>query len=166
MPDLTQLSRTLVAYTMWADREHLVALEALPADHLVVPTGTSFGTLLGTISHILGTEQAWLARFVGAPLERQLEESEVPDLAFVRAGFEELWAGFGFFLAGLSEAQLLAELAWTSRSGTSYRRPLWEPLFHLSHHSGYHRGQLTAMQRQLGHPAPPAVDLIKYLASR
>ena len=46
------------------------------------------------------------------------------------------------------------------------RRPLWEPLFHMSHHSGYHRGQLTAMQRQLGHPAPPAADLIGYLASR
>jgi uncharacterized damage-inducible protein DinB len=166
MPDLAQLARTLVAYTMWADREHLVALEALPPEHLLVETGTSFGTLLGTMAHILGTEQAWLARFIGAPLERQLEESEVTDLALVRAGFEELWAGFEFLVAGLTEQQLQAEIAWTSRSGNSYRRPLWEPLFHMSHHSGYHRGQLTVMQRQLGHPAPAASDLIKYLASR
>jgi len=35
----------------------------------------------------------------------------------------------------------------------------------MSHHSGYHRGQLTTMQRQLGHGPVPATDLIKYFAT-
>lgn len=164
MVDLSQLARTLLGYTLWADREHLAALERLPPEHLAIETGTSFGTLLGTIAHILGAEQAWLARFVGAPLERIPAESDFPDLGAVRAGFEDLWPNLEFFMAGLHEAQLVAEIEWVGRTGTRYRRPLWEPIVHMSHHSGYHRGQLTALQRQLGHQAP-ATDLIVYLAA-
>ena len=164
MPDLPQLSRSLLAYTMWADTQHLDALAAIPVEHLTVATGTSFGSLLGTIAHILGSEQVWLSRFVGAPIERPAETSW-SDLAQVRAGFEELWPGMEFFLASLSEEQLTTDLAWISRGGNSYRRPLWEALVHMSHHSGYHRGQLTTMQRQLGHGPVPATDLIKYFAT-
>jgi uncharacterized damage-inducible protein DinB len=164
MPDLPQLSRSLLAYTIWADQHHLDALEAIPPEHVSLPTGTSFGSLLGTLAHVLGSEQVWLGRFVGAPLERFPAESDWPDLPAVRAGFEELWPQMEFFLASVSEEQLLGEIAWVSRSGNSYRRPLWEALVHMSHHSAYHRGQLTTMLRQLGHPAP-STDLIGYYAS-
>ena len=163
-PDLASLSRSLLAYTIWADRHFIEALAAVPPQHLTVPTGTSFGSLLGTLAHVLGSEQVWLARFVGAPLERYPEISDWPDFASVRAGFEELWPGMEFFMAGLNEEQLATELQWISRGGNSYRRPLWEALVHMSHHSGYHRGQLTTMLRQLGHPAP-ATDLIGWFAS-
>jgi uncharacterized damage-inducible protein DinB len=165
MPDLCALSRSLLAYTMWADRRHLDALAAIPEDHLLVPTGSSFGSLLATMAHVLGSEQVWMGRFVGAPLEDYPSEADWPDLAAVQAGFDELWPGMEFFLAGLDEEQLASELAWTSRGGNSYRRPLWEALVHMSHHSAYHRGQLTTMLRQLGHAAP-ASDLIGYFASR
>jgi uncharacterized damage-inducible protein DinB len=164
MPDLPQLCRSLLAYTIWADGEFLEALAAIPPEHLTVPTGTSFGSLLGTVAHILGSEQVWLARFVGAPLPRYPEASDWADLAAVRAGFEELWPGMEFFLASLSQEQLMTEIAWVSRGGNSYRRPIWEALVHMSHHSGYHRGQLVTMLRQLGHPAP-STDLIGYFAN-
>jgi uncharacterized damage-inducible protein DinB len=159
MPDLPTLARSLLAYTMWADRQHLDALETLPVEHLTLDTGTSFGSLLGTVAHVLGSEQVWLARFLGAPLERYPEVADFPDLAAVRTGFEELWPQMGFFLAGLQGEQLEVDLAWISRGGNSYRRPLWEALVHMSHHSAYHRGQLTTMLRQLGHAAP-STDLI------
>ena len=159
MTDLPQLSRALLAYTIWADREHLEALAELPEEHLTVPTGTSFGSLLGTIAHVLASEQVWLARFVGAPLEAYPDEGAFADLAAVRAGFEELWPQMEFFLAGLQEPQLAAELEWISRGGNRYRRPLWQALLHMSHHSAYHRGQLTTMMRQLGY-RPPSTDLI------
>jgi len=117
LPDLPQLCRTLLAYTMWADREQLASLERMPAEHLVVPTGTSFGTVLGTIAHILGSEQVWLSRFVGAPIQRPAE-TDWSDLAQVRAGFEELWPNLEVFLAGLTETQLLTEISWLSRGGS------------------------------------------------
>lgn len=165
MSDLPQLSRALLTYTIWADREHLAALAALPQEHLTVPTGSSFGSLLGTVAHVLGSEQVWLGRFVGAPLASYPDERAHADLGTVRAGFEELWPQMEFFLAGLQEVQLAVELEWTSRGGDRYRRPLWQALVHMSHHSGYHRGQLATMMRQLGH-TPPSTDLIGWFQHR
>jgi uncharacterized damage-inducible protein DinB len=165
MIDLPQLARSLLAYTMWADREHLGALAELPEEHLTVPTGTSFESLLGTMAHVLGSEQVWLGRFVGAPLERYPEIGDFPDLPSVRYGFEELWPQMEFFLAGLQEPQLYVDLEWISRGGNSYRRPLWQALVHMSHHSAYHRGQLTTMLRQLGHQ-PPSTDLIRWFSQQ
>ena len=159
MNDLPQLARTLLTYTIWADREFLGALESVPEEHLTVPTGSSFGSLLATLAHVLASEQVWLGRFVGAPLESYPDESAFADLAAVRAGFEELWPQMEFFLAGLQQAQLDVELEWISRGGNRYRRPLWQALVHMSHHSAYHRGQLATMMRQLGH-RPPSTDLI------
>jgi uncharacterized damage-inducible protein DinB len=164
MAELPQLARSLLAYTIWADREHLQALAKVPAQHLTLATGTSFGSLLGTMAHVLGSEQVWLGRFLGAPPEMFPDEGDIVDLGGLRAGFEELWPQLEFFMASLSLEQLLAEIAWVSRAGNSYRRPVWEALVHMSHHSGYHRGQLTTMLRQLGHQ-PPATDLIRWFAS-
>ena len=164
MAELPQVARSLLAYTMWADREQLEALARVPADHLTLPTGSSFGSLLATMAHILASEQVWLGRFLSAPPAFP-NEADFLDLAMVRAGFEELWPQLEFFLASLSQEQLLAEIAWTSRSGNSFRRPVWEALIHMSHHSSYHRGQLTTMLRQLGHQ-PASTELINWLASR
>ena len=164
MAELPQLARSLLAYTVWADREHLEALARVPPEHLTLATGTSFGSLLGTMAHVLGTEQVWLGRFLGAPPELFPDEGDYANLAGVRAGFEELWPQLEFFMASLSLDQLLAEIAWVSRAGNSYRRPVWEALVHMSHHSGYHRGQLTTMLRQLGHQ-PPTTDMIGWFAS-
>ena len=129
---------------MWADQQHLDALSAMPGR---APHGgdrhAASARLLGTMAHVLGSEQVWLARFVGAPLDAYPDEADFADLAAVRAGFEELWPQMEFFLAGLHGEQLAMELAWISRGGNRYRRPLWQALVHMSHHSGYHRGQLT-----------------------
>ena len=165
MADLAHVARSLLAYTIWADREQLEALAKVPPEHLAVATGTSFGSLLGTIAHVLITEQVWLARFLGAPPPDFPDEGSFGDLASVREGFEELWPQLEFFLASLTQEQLGAEISWISRAGDSYRRPVWEALVHMSHHSAYHRGQLTTMLRQLGHePAP--TDLIVWFATR
>ena len=149
LPDLPQLSRTLLAYTMWADREHLDSLSRLPVEHLTVPTGTSFGCLLGTMAHILGSERVWLARFVGAPLERYPEVDDWPDLPAVRAGFEELWTELEFFLASLSAELLAIELAWVSRGGTGLPpAPLGG--------AGAHEPPLGLPPGAAHHHAPPA----------
>ena len=162
MAELPHVARSLLAYTMWADREHLEALGRIPPEHLTLVTGTSFGSLLGTMAHIMASEQVWLGRFLGAPPQFP-SEADFTDLDLVRAGFDDLWPQLEFFLAPLTQEQLLAEIAWVSRGGNSYRRPVWEALVHMSHHSGYHRGQLTTMLRQLGHQ-PPVTDLIGFFA--
>jgi uncharacterized damage-inducible protein DinB len=162
MTGLVATVRQLLLYTMWADRICLKALEEVDAEDLARDTGTSFGSLLGTLSHILGSERLWLARFEGKILARVPDLTDFPDWETLTAAWNETSAELGFFLASLTAEQVSADLTWTSTQGVSYTRPLWQPVLHLVNHSTYHRGQVVSQLRQLGYE-PPSTDMIYFL---
>jgi uncharacterized damage-inducible protein DinB len=162
--ELTRTPRTLFAYTMWADRQMLEFLAGIPADDLTRDTGTSFGSLLGTMSHILGAEQIWLSRFVGSPLERLPTERDYADLPSLAAGFVDFWPQLEVFMASLSDAQVAADLTWTNSRGETHTTSTHRALLHFANHSTYHRGQVASQLRQLGH-SPPSTDLIYWKGS-
>lgn len=165
MTSLLRAARDLLAYTVWADRAQLAALDRVDAEDLGRDTGSSHRSLVGTMAHMLGAQRLWLSRFLGNPLEALPGEAEYPDLAAVRAGFEEHWPELEFFLASLSEEALAAEIRWTSSRGEARQQPLWQPLLHAANHDTYHRGQITTMLRQLGYQ-PPSTDLVAFFATR
>ena len=159
MTQLLSTLRSLLAYTMWADRQVLESLAGLPPEDLTRDTGSSFGTLLGTMSHILGAEQVWLSRLVGAPLERLPSERDFTDLPSLAGGFVDFWPQLEVFLASLSESQLLSPFSWVNFKGESHQAPFHQVIVHFANHSTYHRGQVASMMRQLGH-RPPGTDLV------
>jgi uncharacterized damage-inducible protein DinB len=159
MPSLLPTVRGLLAYTIWADRQILQAVAALPEEDLVRETGTSFGSVLGTLAHVLGAEQLWLSRFLGVPLVRLPSQEDFPTCEVLRASFEDFWPQLEFFLASLTEEQLAAEFTWTSLEGENRTAPFRQVLLHVVNHSSYHRGQVVAQLRQLGHQ-PPSTDLV------
>lgn len=154
-------ARELLKYTLWADRKVLSVVGDVRDEDLLRPAGASFGSLQGTLAHILMAERIWLARFVGASLDPFPSEEDTPDRASLVAGFEELWPELEFFLAALTDEQLRAPCAWTTSQGESHQRLLWQAILHLCNHSSYHRGQAVSLLRQLGYQ-PPATDLIYF----
>jgi uncharacterized damage-inducible protein DinB len=156
--------RALLAYTMWADRQILESLADLPPEDLTRDTGTSFGSILGTLAHVLGAEQVWLARFVGAPLDRLPSEQDWPDLPTLAAGFTDFWPQLEVFLASLTETQIDSNLAWVNYRGERHEAPFRQAVLHFANHSTYHRGQVASQMRQLGHK-PPATDLVYWRGS-
>ena len=160
---LARVARSLLAYTLWGDRAQLAALALLPTADLTRDTGSSFPSLLATMAHVLGAERAWLSRFLGRPLSRLPGIEDYSGLAALASGFEEHWPRVEAFMASLDDEQLAADLTWSNFRGEVFTRPLWNPLFHMVNHASYHRGQVTTMLRQLGHPAP-STDLVDYLA--
>lgn len=158
MADLVHTIRGLLAYTIWADRELLRAVAALPEEDQLRETGASHGSVLGTLAHILGSEQVWLSRFLGVPLRRLPDLADFPNAALLTASFEDFWPQLEYFLASLTEEQLEQDFSWTNSRGEGHTIPYRQALLHVVHHSGYHRGQVAAQMRQLGH-APPPTDL-------
>jgi len=156
---LLQSLRGLLAYTIWADRRILEALAGVPAEELTRENGSSFGSLLATMAHILGAEQVWLGRFLGSPLERLPSESDYPDLPSLAGGFTEFWPQLEFFMASLAGDQLDATVEWVNSRGEAFSAPQRTALLHFVNHSTYHRGQVATQMRQLGH-APPTTDLV------
>ncbi len=159
MAALVQVVRGLLAYTMWADRQVLEALVEVKEEDLDRPLGSSFGSVLGTMTHILAAEELWVSRLLGAPLERLPNVSDYPDLPTLASGFVDFWPQLEFYLAALTEEQVGSEFTWTNTRGETHTAPLRQVLLHLVNHSTYHRGQVVALLRQLGQ-TPPATDLV------
>jgi uncharacterized damage-inducible protein DinB len=154
---LTQ-NRQLLLYTLWANRLVLETAASIPHEALTRDAGVSFGSLLGTMAHILRSQRRWLARFTGQALP---DHVEFPDLESLSAGWAETAAQLEFFLASLTEDQLAADITWVDSEGPVYTTPLWQPVTHMVNHSTFHRGQVISLMRQLGYQ-PPTTDLINF----
>jgi len=55
--------RVLYAYNDWASRRLIETAERLPAQQLLDARGASFGSISGTLGHILSVEMLWLGRW-------------------------------------------------------------------------------------------------------
>jgi uncharacterized damage-inducible protein DinB len=163
MSDLLRSIRELLAYTIWADRAILDALREVRAEDVTRDTGTSFGSILGTLVHMLGTEQLWLSRVLGNPLTTLPSPEQFPDRLSLALGFEELWPQLEFYMASLADEQLATELTWINLAGETHTRPLRTAILHFVNHSTYHRGQVASMLRQMGY-SPPATDFVYFAA--
>lgn len=159
------VARDLLLYMLWADRQMLKSIRPVRSEDLLRDAGVSFGSLLGTMAHLLGVQKLWLSRFLGQPINSLPGPGEFPDLLSWITAWEESASGFGAFLAALTDEQLAAPLTWTSLEGVGHTRPLWQPLLQVVNHSTYHRGQVISLLRQMGYPVE-STDLIAYFAER
>src|SRR5690606_28999913 len=115
--------------------------------------GVFFGSVHGTLNHLLLTDRLWLARMRGEPLAATSLRDEL------YADFADLHRERGItdrqiedWLARCTEAELDADLAYASlQNGSARSYPLRHIWLHIGNHQTHHRGQLTAMIRQLGH---------------
>lgn len=158
-------ARDLLLYTLWADRHVMAAVREVREEDLTRASGVSFGSMLGTLAHILGSQRTWLSRFQGISLDRVPSIQDFPDRMTWILGWEETASQIGAFLAALTDEQLAAPITWTTTKGETYNRPLWQPLMHMVNHSTYHRGQVVSLLCQMGYAAP-STDLIYYFHER
>lgn len=165
MAGRAETARELLLYTLWADRRMLAAVREVRPEDLTRDTGVSFGSLLGTMAHMLGAQRIWLARFAGLSLDRVPGLADFPDLQTWIDGWEETASGIEAFLATLTDEQLEAPITWTTTQGVTHTRPLWQPVVHLANHTTYHRGQVVSLLRQMGYKAN-STDLIYFWIER
>lgn len=161
MSSLLPTVRGLIAYTIWADRTVLAELGNVRPEDLTRETGTSFHSMLGTMAHILGSEQLWLSRFLGIPLGHVPSIDDYPTLAALAVSYEDFWPQLEFFLASLAEEQLDQDFTWTNLAGETHTAPFRQVLLHFVNHATYHRGQVVSLLRQLGY-IPPHTDLVYF----
>src|SRR3712207_9504011 len=65
MPDLATHLRAMAAYNRWANRRLYAAAAALLDDDYRRPAGAFFGSLHGTLNHLLVTDRNWTSRLEG-----------------------------------------------------------------------------------------------------
>lgn len=114
--------------------------------------GFGYASVVKQLAHILSTESGWVCRLQSLPTRRWAAESfaSVEDL---RAAKRTVVAGTRAYLDSISESQLNTELEPPSEWVGPTRAPSFI-LLHIVTHAFHHKGQIVAMLRLLGNPAP------------
>jgi uncharacterized damage-inducible protein DinB len=153
--------RELFSYNAWANRRMFEALAALPTEEYQRDLKCSFGSIHGTLAHIVGAEQLWLARWRGHQSPALLKASEVPSLGGLREVWEGVEAERGAYLRGLTDDALGTRITVKTTGGGEFVHTLQQTLQHTIDHSSYHRGQIVTLLRQLG-VKPPSTGLMAF----
>jgi uncharacterized damage-inducible protein DinB len=165
----------LAAYNQWMNRKLYDAAAALPAERLHEDRGAFFGSIFGTLNHLVIADLIWLKRIAagfpgfaslrcldGLPRPASLDQhlcATLPELDALRAGLD---AAIVAFCAEALPSQLEAPFEYTSMKGVTSRKLLGDVLLHVFNHQTHHRGQATTLFSQLGADVGPT-DLLLLL---
>lgn len=153
----------LAAYNRWANARLYAAALAMPEPDYRRPVGVFFGSLHGTLNHLLVADRIWLKRITGTgEAPPRLDTILFADrAALARARLAED-ARIVTTVAGFDEAALAAPLAYVTTSGVPQTTALGDILLHLFNHQTHHRGQAHACCSILTGTEPPSLDLIAF----
>lgn len=161
----------LAEYNAWMNARLYAAAEALPPAELMADKGAFFGSLYGTLSHIVLGDTIWLKRFAshpashraldpvrGLPMPAGFDERS-GDFAALRERRAMLDAVILAWAAELSQADLDQVLTYNNLNGLPFSRRMDGLVLHFFNHQTHHRGQATTLLSQAGIDVGPT-DLV------
>ena len=145
----------MAAYNRWQNSSIYAAASSLDDRERCQDRGAFFGSIHGTLSHVLWADQMWMHRFAGTAPAQSLSLSTSHNMV---ADWDSLceqritadavildWA------SNLPKAWLEGDLTWRSGStGRDITRPKAVLLTHFFNHQTHHRGQVHCMLTQCG----------------
>ena len=150
------------SYNASMNRKLYAAAATLPQDALLADRGAFFGSVLGTLNHIVAGDTIWLRRFMAHPSDfpslRAMAGIAAPaglahrysdDLDSLREHRVRLDAIIEALAAELSDADLAQPLLYRNSRG-DFRKNFGALLLHLFNHQTHHRGQASTLLSQLG----------------
>ena len=155
--------RQLADYNRWANLRLYGAALDMPESQYRQATGVFFGSLHGTLNHLLLTDRIWLKRLTGTGehpgrLDAILYDNR-QDLLRARIAED---ARLIDVVRGYAEADLVTAVAYQTTSGKPYSPPLQDILLHLFNHQTHHRGQAHGCCSILTGTEPPTLDLLAF----
>ena len=163
----------LAAYNEWMNRKLYAAAAALPAERLHEDRGAFFGSVFGTLNHLVIADRIWFKRIAagvpGLASLQCLEElprpasldarlcATLPELDALR---RQLDAAILAFSAEVTPAHLDGAFTWTSMKGIASTKRLGDVLLHVFNHQTHHRGQATTLFSQMGIDVGPTDILL------
>ena len=155
-----QYCQLMARYNRWMNERLYALLADMGDDERRRDRGAFFGSIHGTLNHLLWGDRIWLGRFIGelctapafgadmfADFAQLQREREITDQEMRN------WAG------SVTVAWLASTLAYASKvDGRTREMPAAVAAIHLFNHGAHHRGQLTTLIWQAGRD-PGVTDL-------
>ena len=144
----------MARYNSELNRRLYAAAGRLPDAALRAERGAFFGSIHGTLAHLVWADRMWMSRFDGweKPAVSIVESARFPgafeQMAAARVDLDtrlEEWAG------RVSPEWLAGDLTWFSMAeGRELTRPIGLLVTHVFNHQTHHRGQVHAMLTAAG----------------
>ncbi|WP_253443289.1 DinB family protein [Halomonas sp. Y3] len=153
----------LATYNQWMNSKVYAAAGQLSTTDLAKDRGAFFGSILGTLNHILVGDTIWLKRFATHPSCLN-SLREVADLQSPTGLNQILFEGLGGlserriwldrqiinWTAELSEGDLDFVLSYHNTKGISANKRYSSLVLHFFNHQTHHRGQVSTLLSQVG----------------
>ncbi len=146
--------RTMARYNAWQNQSLYGCADRLSDDERRRDRGAFFGSIHGTLNHILWGDRIWMHRLAGFPRpEGGIRESpgaiaSWAALKQARAALDEAIRAWADTLDGV---WLAGELAYYSAAAAcEIRKPRGLLVTHMFNHQTHHRGQVHCLLTQCG----------------
>ena len=144
-------------YSAWASKRLLDFAVGVPHEYVTREIANSHGGILKTFQHIYYADRVWLSRMEGAPTAFA-DPDPGPTLAELHQRWFAILERFEQW-AAKQDGNRVVE--YKNLKGDEFAKSVSKIVLHVVNHGTYHRGQIAAMLRQLGH-VPTYTDLIYY----
>ena len=143
------------AYNAWANGVVYAAAQQLAPAEFTENKGAFFGSMMGTLNHLLCADRIWLRRMTGegeAPKALNvILHADLPDLAEARIREDRRIIAL---IDSLDEATLAANFTYTPiTTPNPVTQKLGSALMHVFNHQTHHRGQCHMILTALGKPS-------------
>jgi len=173
---MTESLQRMARYNRWMNVKLFAKVAELPNDAIAEDRDAFFGSILGTLNHVMVADLFWLHRFATnsacrEALAHELTAFPTPashrdmlfnDFAELTEARERLDALILDFSETWTPKLLAHPMHYRNMAREEHERPLEQLLQHLFNHQTHHRGQITHMLFHAGIDPGPT-DLILML---
>ena len=153
----------MAEYNEWMNAKLYDAAQRVPTDDLARDRGAFFGSIIGTLNHLVVTDTMWLKRFAAHPSNPKalepvralpqptaLNEIVFTTLAPLAQRRKVIDAAIKAWAAALTQADLDHVLDYANTKGIRSQKRFSSLVVHLFNHQTHHRGQATTLLFQAG----------------
>ena len=157
--------RTMAAYNAEMNRRLYGAAARLSDAERRQPRGAFWGSIHGTLNHLLWGDRQWMSRFDNWPKpDVAIKQSAglIEDFAALSLARETADADISRWAAKVDDAWMAEDLVWFSGAAErEMRAPKGFLISHFFNHQTHHRGQAHALLTGLAGKAPE-LDLLYF----
>jgi uncharacterized damage-inducible protein DinB len=157
----------MAKYNAWANARLYAMARGLPDALYRQNVGAFFGSLHGTLNHLMVTDRIWMCRFTAiGDSPKTLDAILFEDLPSLELARREQDTRIVQYIDGLSDSDIGKDVTYLMTNGIPQRYPLEDLLAHLFNHQTHHRGQAHTILTLLGIAEPQSLDLSVMLRER
>ncbi|WP_444917895.1 DinB family protein [Microbulbifer sp. JMSA003] len=150
-------------YNQWMNESIYESASNLSAEELSKDRGAFFGSIIGTLNHVLVGDTIWLKRFANHPSALKaldyvcgLENPQALN-SIIHAKFESLKSAriemdraIQNFAHELTDEALSSVLSYNNTKGEPFAKNFGYLIQHFFNHQAHHRGQVSTLLNQAG----------------